>query len=61
VEQAEVPPELRSKLTDVAYGVKAALFRRSSGEARITIFDGGHEIIYEAALTWLAERTKQPK
>jgi len=26
---------------------------------RITIFDGGHEIIYEAALNWMAKHAQR--
>lgn len=61
VEKAEVPPELKGKVADPAYGKKVALFRRSSGRAWVTIFDGGHEIIYEAALTWLSKQKKPSK
>ncbi|MHC4572600.1 MAG: alpha/beta hydrolase family protein [Planctomycetota bacterium] len=59
VEKAQVPPRLKEKLSDPAYGEKVPLFRRVSGKARVTIFDGGHEIIYEAALTWLSKQRKQ--
>lgn len=55
-EKAQVPPHLKAELTDPTYGEKTPLFRRSSGKARITIFDGGHEIVYEAALSWLAQQ-----
>ena len=54
VEQAAVPPGLQSEWLDPLYGDKRVLFRRASSNARVTIFDGGHEIIYEAALSWLA-------
>ncbi|HUT28596.1 MAG TPA: prolyl oligopeptidase family serine peptidase [Sedimentisphaerales bacterium] len=57
-EKAQVPVHLKAELSDAAYGKKAPLFRRSSGKARVTIFDGGHEIIYEAALSWLAGQEK---
>jgi pimeloyl-ACP methyl ester carboxylesterase len=58
--QAQVPPHLKMQLTDPAYGPKTPLFRRQSGNARITIFDGGHEIIFNAALTWLSNQKKNP-
>jgi len=58
-EKAEVPPHLRMKIHDPSYGKKQPLFRRKSGKARITIFDGGHEIIYEAALDWLSKQKKK--
>jgi hypothetical protein len=34
------------------------LFRRTSGNARITVFDGGHEIVHEAWLTWLEAQAR---
>jgi hypothetical protein len=60
VADAAVPPELRAGAeVDPAYGQKRVLFRRCSGGARITIFEGGHEIIHDAALSWL-ERQRRP-
>jgi hypothetical protein len=58
-EKAQVPPHLKKPLADPAYGKRSPLFRRTSGKARVTIFDGGHEIVYEAALTWLAKQHKK--
>jgi len=48
---------------DKTYGAKCVLFRRQSGTARVTIFQGGHEIIPAAALHWLAkqQRMRAPK
>lgn len=34
------------------------LFRRNTENARVTIFEGGHEILHEAALNWLAAQRK---
>jgi len=59
VEQAAVPPGLCGNFHDPLYGDKRVLFRRQSNNARVTIFDGGHEIIYEAALNWLAGNIKR--
>ena len=61
-QKAEVPPHLKQsaqELADSDYGAKVPLFRRTSGKARITIFKGGHEIIFEAALNWLAKQRKE--
>jgi peptidoglycan/LPS O-acetylase OafA/YrhL/pimeloyl-ACP methyl ester carboxylesterase len=58
VNSSKVPDHLVSKIHDPAYGEKRPLFRRLSGNTRITIFDGGHEIIHEAALQWLAAQRK---
>lgn len=46
---------------DALYGINQPVFRKVSGPTRITIFNGGHEIIHEAALNWLnAQRLGQP-
>jgi poly(3-hydroxybutyrate) depolymerase len=57
--QRNVPDALQSEVEmDWTYGAKKVLFRRQSGAARVTIFEGGHEIIHEAALKWLAKQGK---
>ena len=64
VKTAKVPAALKGQApVDAAYGKKAVLFRRQSGAARVTIFQGGHEIIPAAALHWLAkqQRMRAPK
>jgi len=58
VRQVKVPAHLQSKLSDPLYGSKQILFRRQANKARLTIFDGGHEIIHEAALQWLARQRR---
>jgi len=58
VEQAQVPPSLKQPLSDPTYGEKQPLFRRTSGKARITIFNGKHELISQAALAWLQQQRK---
>lgn len=37
---------------------KPVQFRQVSGSTRITLFDGGHEILYAPALNWLALQKK---
>ncbi|SVE12388.1 uncharacterized protein METZ01_LOCUS465242, partial [marine metagenome] len=64
VKTATVPKALdRQAPEDVSYGKKAVLFRRQSSATRVTIFQGGHEIIPGAALQWLAKqkRMRAPK
>jgi hypothetical protein len=46
------------KLGDALYGVNPPLFRKTHGNTRVTIFEGGHEILQEAALNWLAAQRK---
>lgn len=43
---------------DASFGDKTPLFRKASGNTRITIFEGGHEIVPQAALNWLAKQRK---
>ncbi len=58
VEKAEVPPHLKEPISDGAYGTKIPLFRRTSNNVRVTIFNGGHEIVHQAALIWLSQQGK---
>ena len=53
VEKAQVPEHLKTYILDPAYGKKQPLFRRTSGSATVTIFNGGHELIPEAAIAWI--------
>lgn len=46
---------------DPLYGPKPVLFRQVSGSTRVTLFEGGHEILYTPSLNWLAlQRKGQP-
>jgi len=56
-----VPAALQAPCADPLYGGGAPVFRRTSRNVRVTIFDGGHECIERAALAWLsAQRKGQP-
>jgi pimeloyl-ACP methyl ester carboxylesterase len=57
-ETQEVPVHLKTSIKDPVYGRKIPLFRKTTPTCRITIFKGGHEIIHEAALNWLALQKK---
>lgn len=59
VESAAVPDALKNTLLDPYYGDKAVLLRRESNGARLTIFDGGHEILPNAALHWLQKQVNK--
>jgi predicted esterase len=48
-----VPGDLGVEPADPLYSSKPVLLRRRSGSTRLTVFDGGHEIVHEAGLTWL--------
>lgn len=47
--EAQVPPGLRSDTSDPSYGGLSILFRRQSGNVRLTVFDGAHDKNTEAA------------
>lgn len=53
VQNQAVPSGYPAPPVDPLYGGKPVLLRMSSGSARITVFEGGHEIITGAALGWL--------
>ena len=53
-----IPSQLKKPKADSLYGSKEVLFRRSSGTARLTIFDGGHEVIQKPALHWLEKQRR---
>lgn len=59
--EMKAPPCLAGEIvaaTDSLYGRQKPLFRKVSQNVRVTIFDGGHEIIPLAALNWLAQQRK---
>lgn len=53
IEREEAIPEWcdRGEVSDPAYDRKIHL-RRSSSLARLTLFEGGHEILYDTAFKW---------
>ncbi|MGL4594109.1 MAG: alpha/beta hydrolase family protein [Thermoguttaceae bacterium] len=60
VKERSVPPELeQEKVADPLYEKKEVLFRRISGKTRLTIFDGGHDSVPNAALLWLSAQNKK--
>jgi hypothetical protein len=52
------PSGLKAPLADATYGSKTPLFRRTSAQAKLTLFDGEREVVHQAALTWLSEQHK---
>jgi poly(3-hydroxybutyrate) depolymerase len=58
VRQQQIPPTLAGQREDDPDRSKEVLFRRVAGGARITIFEGGHDIETEAALAWLSRQRK---
>lgn len=56
--EPRVPEELQRQLDDWLYGDNAPVYRRVSGQVRVTLFKGGHQLLSNAALTWLAGQRK---
>jgi hypothetical protein len=53
-----IPRSLGDPPNDDTYS-KRVLFRREAGAARVTVFEGGHENLNEAAFAWLAKQRKR--
>ena len=53
-----LPASMAPSDSDPLYGNKDALFRKISNNARVTIFNGTHEIVQTAALNWLSQQRK---
>lgn len=45
-------------VADPTYGEWPVVFRQISGNTRISIFEGGHMMVHQAALNWLARQRK---
>lgn len=52
------PPALAGCWPDPEFGEKVIHFRRVSGSARVTIFEGGHEMVPAAMLNFLARQRR---
>ena len=53
-----LPADSEKPEMDSLYGKKRVLFRKVSGNNRVTIFQGKHEIIHHAGLNWLARQRR---
>jgi len=54
----ETKTKLSNPANDEMYGNKPIIFQRESNYVRVTVFRGGHEIIHNAALNWLAAQRR---
>ncbi len=57
-----IPKALRKKITlklAPLFEEKPVLLHRKSGNVEITIFDGGHEILYAPALDWIGKQSRR--
>jgi len=58
VREQKIPATLAGETQADPERQKATLFRRSSGNVRVTVFEGGHDSEPSAALEWLARQRK---
>jgi pimeloyl-ACP methyl ester carboxylesterase len=57
-ETQKLPSDWPAASPDASYGTWKPIFRAKSGNTRLTIFEGGHEIVHQAALNWLAKQRR---
>jgi pimeloyl-ACP methyl ester carboxylesterase len=57
-EKQALPAGLEKADADPLYGKKDVVFRNVFLNTRVTIFQGGHEVIHHAALNWLAQQRR---
>ncbi len=55
---ASVPESESFRGIDRAYGRYRVLFRRQTALARLTLFDGDHDVVHAAAFDWLGQQRK---
>jgi hypothetical protein len=58
VREQKIPAALATETQVDPEREKTTLFRRSSGNARVTIFEGGHESESSAGVLWLSRQRK---
>jgi len=58
VSSPSIDPSLKQSIDDPLFRRHAALYRHTSANTRLTLFQGGHQIIHAAALEWLARQRK---
>lgn len=56
-EREEIPAHLRATETDPAFGRHTVYLRKQSNKVRLTIFEGGHDILPETAADWLERQS----
>lgn len=53
-ETQQLPAGWPSAPADPVYGDWTPVFRKTQSNTRVTLFTGGHEIVYQAGLNWLS-------
>jgi poly(3-hydroxybutyrate) depolymerase len=55
---AQVPDGFPTPAADPVYGKTKIHLRRQSNQVRVTVFEGGHSILADIGMAWLAEQAK---
>ena len=58
VRERKIPASLATETQIDPERQKATLFRRASGNARVTVFEGGHDSESSAGVLWLSRQRK---
>lgn len=56
--QAAIPQHLRFNGQAPEYGNRPVLFQKEADNVRVTLFEGGHEIVQSAVIHWLTKLTE---
>ena len=56
--EQKIPEKFGVPEPDPAFAKNPVLFRRTSGKVRISVFEGGHDILFETGLEWLARQKR---
>lgn len=57
--EQQIPEKYGVPEKDLSFGEKEVLLRRQSNLARVTIFEGGHNILTGPGLAWLAKQNRR--
>lgn len=57
--EEKIPATLGKAEKDPAFGRNVVHFRRQSRQVRVTVFEGGHTILYVPALNWLSRQRRE--
>ena len=57
--EQKIPEKFGKAEKDPSFGRSTVHFRRQSRQVRVTVFEGGHTILYVPALDWLSRQHRQ--
>lgn len=59
VKNESVPEHLKATEQDPSFGGRTIYLRKISGNVRLTLFEGGHDLLQNAAIDWLARQSRE--